>query len=154
MPIRRFSSRRERLDRSFLVERLRRAASYDRIAGYFNSSLLELVGEEIERVTGRVRVVANSELDPRDVATAKAAQAAVRQVWTRAEPERLLSGEGEAGARSRFARLHELLRSGKLEVRVLPDEAFGLVHGKAGVIRYADGASTAFLGSVNESRRA
>jgi hypothetical protein len=29
--------------------------------------------------------------------------------------------------------------------------AFGLVHGKAGVIRYADGSGDQFLGSVNES---
>ena len=43
---------------------------------------------------------------------------------------------------------------GKLEVRVLPDEAFGLIHGKAGVIRYGDGSATAFLGSVNESASA
>ena len=36
-------------------------------------------------------------------------------------------------------------------MRVLPDAAFGLIHGKAGVIRRADGSATAFLGSVNES---
>ena len=32
------------------------------------------------------------------------------------------------------ARLYDILRSGKLCVRVLPDDAFGLIHGKAGVI--------------------
>ena len=32
--------------------------------------------------------------------------------------------------------------------------AFGLIHGKAGVIRRADGSATAFLGSVNESSSA
>ena len=37
--IRRFSSRRQRLDRSFLAERLRNVRAYDRIAGYFTSSL-------------------------------------------------------------------------------------------------------------------
>ena len=41
-----------------------------------------------------------------------------------------------------------------MEVRVLPDDAFGLIHGKAGVIRRADGSATAFLGSVNESASA
>ena len=29
--------------------------------------------------------------------------------------------------------------------------AFGLIHGKAGVLRYADGTATSFMGSVNES---
>jgi hypothetical protein len=41
-----------------------------------------------------------------------------------------------------------------MEVRVLPDSAFGLIHGKAGVVRLADGSATAFLGSVNESASA
>ncbi len=40
------------------------------------------------------------------------------------------------------------------KVRVLPDTAFGLIHGKAGVVRCADGSATAFLGSVNESASA
>jgi Helicase conserved C-terminal domain/PLD-like domain/SNF2-related domain len=41
-----------------------------------------------------------------------------------------------------------------MEVRVLPDSAFGLIHGKAGIVRRADGSATAFLGSVNESSSA
>jgi hypothetical protein len=41
--IRRFSSRRERLDHVFLAEKLKNAKSYDRIAGYFRSSIFELV---------------------------------------------------------------------------------------------------------------
>src|SRR5712691_7790725 len=45
--IHRFSSRRQRLDRSFLANRLKGAKSYKRIAGYFRSSIFELVGEEI-----------------------------------------------------------------------------------------------------------
>jgi hypothetical protein len=39
-------------------------------------------------------------------------------------------------------------------VRLLPDEVFGLIHGKAGVITLADGAKTCFMGSANESRSA
>ena len=54
----------------------------------------------------------------------------------------------------RYKALYEALLSDKIEIRVLPDTAFGLIHGKAGVIRYANGSSTAFLGSVNESASA
>ena len=61
---------------------------------------------------------------------------------------------GGAAAKDRFRRLYEFLRSGKLQVKVLPDKYFGLIHGKAGVITLADGSKTAFLGSVNESRPA
>lgn len=148
MALQRYSSRQASLGRSVLAAKLAGAASYDRIAGYFRSSLLEVAGEAIEAVTGKVRVVCNSDLEPMDVATAKAAQQAIRQSWCAAKPEALA---GTIAGRSRFGRLYDLLASGKLEVRVLPDTAFGLVHGKAGVIRYADGRATSFLGSVNES---
>ena len=43
----RFSSRRHRLDHAFLSKTLAGAISYRRIAGYFRSSIFELVGEEI-----------------------------------------------------------------------------------------------------------
>ena len=45
--IHRFSSRRQRLDHAFLANRLKGAKSYKRIAGYFRSSIFELVGEEL-----------------------------------------------------------------------------------------------------------
>lgn len=48
--IRRFSSRREKLDASFINERLKGAESYDRIAGFFRSSLLEIAGERLENM--------------------------------------------------------------------------------------------------------
>ena len=145
--IKRFSSRRQRLDRSFLAERLRGAKSYDRIAGFFSSSILEVAGEELESVSGSVRLVCNSIIDAKDVETAKkAAQAAMRREWCDAEPERLPDA-----AKPRFQRLFDFLASGKLQVKVIPDERFGLIHGKAGVITLADGRQTAFLGSVNES---
>ncbi len=152
--VRRFSSRRRPLDRSFLCARLQNARSYDRIAGYFSSSLLEVVGEQLEDVSGTVRMVCNSELSPADVATARAAQMAVRRSWCAFEPEKLLEDVGGEAARSRFARLFKLLHSGKLQVRVLPDETFGLIHGKAGVITMQDGSRTCFIGSANESRSA
>ncbi|MCX8017752.1 MAG: hypothetical protein N2690_07650 [Rhodocyclaceae bacterium] len=41
MTIRRFSSRTHRLDASFLLQHLKGARSYKRIAGYFTSSLFE-----------------------------------------------------------------------------------------------------------------
>lgn len=144
--MRRFSSRLSDLGESFLNPALRGAASYDRIAGYFSSSILEIAGEAIDGVSGPVRVVCNSDLDPRDVETARAAQQAMRREWCASEPERLAATGGV-----RFERLYALLRSGKLEVRVLPSETFGLVHGKAGVITSADGSKTSFMGSANET---
>ena len=144
--IERYSSRRHPLDDGFLKPRLEGARRYDRIAGYFSSSILEVAGEALETVEGSIRVVCNSGLSRADVEVARAAQVAMRREWCDSHPEAL----GDA-AKPRFKRLHDLLRSAKLEVRVLPDEVFGLIHGKAGVITRADGRRTSFLGSANES---
>jgi hypothetical protein len=144
--INRFSSRHQPLDASFIKDKLKGAVSYDRIAGFFRSSLLEVAGEQLETLDGKIRVVCNSEIDQRDVSTAKAAQHALRKSWCVGEPEKL----GEA-SKDRFSRLFDLLASGKMEVRVLPDKTFGLIHGKAGVISYQGGRKTCFMGSANES---
>ncbi len=130
------------------------AAHYDRIAGYFSSSILEVAGEEPEAMVWSpgdppcVRVLCNSELDPLDVATAKAAQWALWREWCRCLPQ--LNEKAQA----RLGRLHQRLKSGRMEVRVLPDAAFGLVHGKAGMVRAKDGSARCFLGSTNESKTA
>ena len=145
--IERYSSRFGPLDGSFLKGLLRGAAGYDRIAGYFCSSILEVAGEEIAGITGTVRVVCNAHLTREDVETAAAAQR-LRQAWCASRPETLCAApEGPV----RLARLFRLLQSGKLQVRVLPDEVYGLIHGKAGVVAGPDGRRTAFLGSANET---
>ena len=68
--IKRFSSRRKKLDTSFINKRLSDAVSYDRIAGYVSSSMLEVAGEKIEAMNGQVRVVCNSDIHPGDAKTA------------------------------------------------------------------------------------
>ena len=147
--LQRHSSRRNRLDREVLKKRLEGAVSYDRIAGYFRSSLFDVAGEAIASVAGPVRIICNSDLDPEDLTTAAAAQAALRRSWCNGKPE-----DAPPLAIPRYQALYAALTSGKMEVRVLPDSAFGLIHGKAGVVRRANGSATAFLGSVNESASA
>ncbi len=146
--INRFSSRRQRLDHAFLSTRLRGAKSYKCIAGYFRSSIFELVGEEIAAIP-QVRIVCNSELDAADVAVSKhVRETALKERWNEApvEVEALLHQD-------RYRKLYELLKSGHVEVRVVPkDHVF--IHGKAGVIEAADGSKTCFLGSINESKSA
>jgi hypothetical protein len=145
----RHSSRRQRLDQSVLAQRLDGAVAYDRIAGYFRSSLFEVAGEALAKVNGPVRIVCNSDIDPEDLNTAAAAQAALRRSWCAGKPEL-----APPAALPRYRALYEALTRGRMEVRVLPDAAFGLIHGKAGVVRQADGSASAFLGSVNESASA
>src|SRR5437879_9511251 len=144
----RFSSRRQRLDHAFLANRLKGAKSYKRIAGYFRSSIFELVGEELADIP-QVQIVCNSELDAADVAVSKhVRETALKERWNEApaEVEALLH-------KDRYRRLHTLLTSGRVEIRVVPkDRVF--VHGKAGVIEAADDSKTRFLGSINETKLA
>ena len=133
--------------------RLAGAKRYDRIAGYFRASLLDVVGEALEGV-GAIRVVCNGELDPTDIRIARAARdgsgavaSALTATWR----------AGEAGldallARDRYRRLHALLASGQMRVRVVArDSGQPFLHGKAGVIEAANGSRCAFVGSANDS---
>jgi len=150
--MKRFSSRQQKgpLGHHFLAKRLESAVHYDRIAGYFSSSILEIAGEQIEKMPGQVRMICNSELNFMDVHIAKsAALLEMTSVW-KANIDKVYSEK----LQPRLDKLHDLLKSKKLDVRVLPDAAFGLVHGKAGVITYQDGSKTSFLGSANESKSA
>jgi hypothetical protein len=72
--IHRYSSRRSPL-KDFLADQLQGARHYDRIAGFFSSSLLEVAGETLEQMAPVsdetcARVVCNSCLNPLDVQTA------------------------------------------------------------------------------------
>src|SRR5262249_35795625 len=146
--INRFSSRRQRLDHAFLSVRLKGAKSYKRIAGYFRSSIFELVAEEVSSIP-KVQIVCNSELDVADVAISKHVRdTALKERWNEApaEVEALLH-------KDRYHKLYQLLTSGRVEIRVVPkDRVF--IHGKAGVIEAADGSKTCFLGSINETKSA
>src|SRR6202048_5251595 len=155
MAIERFSSRREALG-DVLTKRLSGASRYLRIAGYFRSSLLEVVGEALEGVD-EIRVVCNGDLDPHDVKVARSArdgqEALARTLvssWQSTE-----DGLDLLLARERYRRLHDLLASGRMKVRVVPRDADNVfVHGKAGAIQHADGRTYSFVGSVNDSATA
>jgi hypothetical protein len=152
MTLRHFSSRRLQngLAGSFLTERLTGAKSYDRIAGYFTSSLFEIAAEALDAVDGPIRIICNSQLNEIDVRTAELAAQGMRREWCQARPDKLCEAKGP----SRFETLYRFLSTKKIEVKVLPSDAFGLIHGKAGVIRYENRISTSFIGSVNETRNA
>lgn len=152
MTVERFSSRlmgQGNLAQGFLKPRLKGALSYDRIAGYFRSSLLALVGEELEAIP-KVRIVCNSDLDPKDIEAARAMpsafESAIRVAWN----DHAETGVDRIKLKGNYAKLADLLESGRLEIRVVPSQAV-FVHGKAGIIQDADGRKTAFIGSANDS---
>ena len=118
MVMKRYSSLRGKPFIEVLTSNLQGAQAYDRIAGYFSSSILDIAGEALESMAGKVRLVCNSQLDVEDVKTAKLAAEAMRQEWNSFQPENL------PDCSKRFQRLYEFLATGKLEVRVLPSESF------------------------------
>jgi superfamily II DNA or RNA helicase len=143
----RFSSRHGRLSHVYLKDRLQGATEYLRIAGYFRSSIFDLVNEEIESI-GKVRVICNADLDPQDINAAKQArEQLLKERWNDVDDsvESFLR-------RPRYKRLYEILKKGNVEIRVVSRADAPFLHGKAGVIRGADGSSTAFMGSLNETR--
>jgi superfamily II DNA or RNA helicase len=145
----RFSSRLTPLDHGFLRERLRHARRYDRIAGYFRSSILEVAAEELEGLD-EVRIVCNSDLDPADLRASQEACARVLKARFHAE-----AGSLDAFlARGRYRRLVDLLtRDGpKVEIRVVDRHMGAFLHGKGGIIEDRAGNRTCFIGSVNETR--
>lgn len=147
MVLKRFSSRTEQLDTEFLADSLKGATKYLRIAGYFRSSIFELVGEELSQIP-EVKIICNSELDLADFQVATGRNIALKERWNAVdiEAESLLK-------KDRYERLNELLQSGNVEIRVVPKEKLFL-HGKAGVMHYPDGSRKSFIGSVNESKSA
>jgi len=159
-PLRRFSSRLMRLDHAFLRNRLLRARSYDRIAGYFRSSIFEVAAEELLTV-GRVRVVCNSDLNPEDLRASQDARASAMLQRRWSDQSASSSMELDTLLRAdRYGRLKQMLqaRDGnghqRVEIRVIDRMSAPLLHGKAGVITLADGRKTCFMGSVNETRHA
>jgi hypothetical protein len=81
------------LGEQFLNAKMKDAVSYDRIAGYFCSSILEVAGEAVEAVEGRVRVVCNSGLAPTDVA-----KLSMRQEWNDFKSEEVYATDGVLSA--------------------------------------------------------
>lgn len=163
--LKRFSSRRASLYDEFLKPRLAGARRYDRIAGYFQSSLLELASESLAEVS-RIRIVCNTEVSAEDVKTVRMATGArrkeleeglLRLAWNAGHFPRLVEVHGQP-AQQRLRVLHDMLMASgsdgrSFEIRLVPDAEFGFVHGKGGIIE-GDWGSTSFIGSANDSARA
>jgi superfamily II DNA or RNA helicase len=161
----RHSSRRASLYETFLKPRLAGARRYDRIAGYFQSSLLELASESLADIP-RIRIVCNTEVSAEDVKTVRMASGArrkeleeslLRLAWNAGNFPHLVDVHG-VPAQKRLNVLHDLLmasgKDGRLfEIRLVPDSEFGFVHGKGGIVE-GDWGKTSFIGSANDSARA
>src|ERR1035441_1072469 len=99
-----------RLSHVFLKDRLAGAKTYRGIAGYFCSSVFELVDEEIDGIDS-IEIVCNSDLDPRDITASRLArQTALKEKWNEG-----LDEIDTLAYRKRYRRLYDLLKSGKVK---------------------------------------
>ena len=144
--IRRFSSRTDRLDHSFLLKHLKSARSYRRIAGYFTSSLFEVASELLDDIP-EVKIVCNVDIHPDDLKVAQLRESKMIGRWNERgiEADALLNKE-------RYRLLDAFLNKHEDSIRVAPDSVCGFLHGKAGVIELTDGKKLGFIGSMNETR--
>lgn len=144
--ITRHSSRRQKLDKSFLIPLLERAVRYRRIAGYFTSSLFEVAGEHIKSIPD-VQIVCNADIRSEDLRVSGVIeQRMLGRINEKAvEVDALMEQE-------RYAMLSDFLEQRGQVIRVAADDVCGFVHGKAGIIDLDDGRKVAFIGSMNESR--
>jgi superfamily II DNA or RNA helicase len=145
MTIRRLSSRTHQLDQSFLLQHLKGARSYKRIAGYFTSSLFEVANESLEAISD-VRIVCNVDINPDDLKVAQLRESKMIGRWN----DRAIEAEALLN-RSRYRQLDAFLAKRGQVIRVAPDSICGFLHGKAGVIELADGRKLGFIGSMNET---
>ena len=143
-----------------------RNSIYDRIAGYFQSSLLALAAEELKAIP-KVRIVCNTDVNPADVHAVRQAtgprqrelqDALLRMIWNAGNFPHLVDVYGEQ-AKARLRLLQDLVRddptSGRsFQIRIVPDSEFGFIHGKGGVLRSSDRQPTSFIGSANDSHNA
>jgi len=145
MTIRRLSSRTHRLDSNFLLQHLKGARSYKRIAGYFTSSLFEVANELLDAIP-EVKIVCNVDIHPEDLKVAQLRESKMVGRWN----ERGLEAEALLN-RDRYRRLDAFLKQHGQAVRVAPDSVCGFLHGKAGVVELADNRKLGFIGSMNET---
>lgn len=146
--IRRVSARDGQLYQRVMAPLLTYAVTYDRIAGYFSSSILPLVARDLAVSSGHMRVLCNDHLAAAEVRTARAARlAGIREEWNQIAGRDLSATELE-----NLGTLYKMLTTKQLEVRVLPDAICGFAHAKAGLVTDTAGNTTCFVGSLNETR--
>lgn len=155
--------------RRFYLPALAASCSYDRMAGYYSSSVLRVVAAGLVRFIrnaqehgGRMRLIVGAELTQADVDAVRGGlldrDDAVRQAVRRAPVELA----GDLAGDAYLVMLGWMVREGLLDVKVgvpvdqagvpvSPARAQGYFHSKYGLLRDPLGDRIAFLGSENET---
>lgn len=157
----RYSSRTCNLYEDFFIKHLSSdVIQYDRIAGYFSSTILDIAKASFESIDGCIRIICNSDLSANDINIARQAnndsneysllfEEANLQMKREWNKHRHIVYES-INKNERFNTLYNFLKSGKIQIRVIPKELVFL-HSKVGILKYKNGSHLVFCGSVNET---
>jgi superfamily II DNA or RNA helicase len=140
----------------FFVPCLDAAATYDRAAGYFSSTLYALIGAPLAAFAGRggrMRLVCSPELSPEDIDAI--AQGYRERTLAEALSRDIEAMTAEPVATAATTLLATLVAQGILEIRIAfrPAKA-GIYHDKVGLFADAAGELVTFTGSANETWKA
>lgn len=139
------------LYKSFLQPSLLCAKKYDRISGYFKSSILSLISEDILNIE-KIRLICNADIDQNDLYVSKIQDRDILKSWLKdmggANNNKSLLDE-----KAKYELLFDLLKSKKLEVKVIPTQ-HSFIHAKVGMMENFNGEFNVFLGSSNDTHAA
>ncbi|TCO33385.1 phospholipase D-like protein [Kribbella steppae] len=155
--------------RGFYLPALAASCAYDRMAGYYSSTVLRITARGLRRFLtnaqdhgGRMRLIVGAQLSAQDVAAVRAGTLERAEAIGRAARACPVDFDGDATGDSYLRMLGWMVREGLLEIRVgvpldadgqplAPAEARGYFHSKYGVLTDQSGDQVAFIGSENET---
>lgn len=149
----------------FYIPVMSDAVRYDRLTGYFSSTILSLAARGVAgliRNGGTMRLVSSPEFSHEDMAilAGDPNEAEIDEVISARFTDLLgdLDGLADYIAKDHLRALGWMLREGHLQIRVLVprniDGRGGIFHSKVGILTDGDGNKLSFSGSVNETAAA
>ncbi|MYS87878.1 DEAD/DEAH box helicase family protein [Embleya scabrispora] len=150
-----YRSDRTHLVEDFYLPALAASTRYDRAVGYFNASVLAVLGhglEEFAHRSGYMRIVASPQLRTEDIDQLRAGYA-LRAVLEHAALRDLHQAAEDPQAAAGIGQLGRLVAHGRLDIKlayILDRDRVGIYHEKIGVFHDTHD-TVAFKGSANET---
>ncbi len=150
-----YHTRLQNTIRDFYQPCLRNSLQYDRAAGFFRSSVLELVSESIScfvENNGRIRLVCSPTITEKDHSSLLQGYSLREEVLTRSLSADIQCMLNQQDSSLRLSLLATLVAVGALDIRVaITSNAMGIYHEKLGIFKDIRGSSISFRGSPNET---
>ena len=155
--------------RGFYLPALAASCSYDRMAGYYSSTVLRVTARGLRRFLenaqesgGRMRLIVGTQMSAQDVAAVRVGALERDEAIGRAARACPVDLDDDKAGNEYLRLLGWMVREGLLDIRVgvpvdasghplAPDEAQGYFHSKYGILTDRTGAQVAFIGSENET---